>query len=189
MRATRRNFVVEYKNRSRQTRSDKPASIWGDTDLKTAAREVEEQSAHLSTTRSEEPVVNQTVSHTPEFEIDRPIKAVTMDAESQRNNREITPPAAGASPSMAIAEDLSEDVVPLSPAVASPIIELAEEKPARRRYVRRVKPAAVENDGISHVSRADLEALQDENSRLKSELRKRLSADNELLRAMLSRFS
>jgi hypothetical protein len=189
MRATRRNFVVEYKNRSRQTKSDKPVSIWGDTDLKAVARQVVEQSAHLSTKAAEEPIVDQAVAKGPEFENDRRSETIAPAAQSQINDREIAQPATEAPPTMTIAEDLSEDVVPLSPAVASPIIELAEEKPARRRYVRRVKPAAVENDGISHVSRADLEALQDENSRLKSELRKRLSADNELLRAMLSRFS
>lgn len=189
MRATRRDFVVEYKNRSRQTKSDKPASIWGDTDLKTAARQVEEQSAHLSTRAAQEPIVDQAVSNGPDLESDRRSETIAPDAPSRINDREIAQPAAEASPTMTIAEDLGEDVLTPSPAVASPIIELAEEKPARRRYVRRVKPAVIENNGISHVSRADLEALQDENNRLKSELRKRLSADNELLRALLSRFS
>ncbi len=189
MRATRRDFVVEYKSRSRRTKSDKPVAIWGDTDLKAIARQVEEQSAHLFTTPSEEPVVDQTVSHTPEFEIDRPIEAMMMDAESEMNNREITQLAAGASPSMAIAEDLGEEDSSPSHAIASLVTELAEEKPVRRRYVRRGTPRPVENDGICHVSRADLYVLQEENTRLKCELRKRLTSDNQLLRAMLSRFS
>lgn len=189
MRATRRNFVVEYKNRSRQTKSDKSVSIWGDTDLKAVARQVEEQSAHLSTSAAQVPAIDPTVSDGPELESNRPPVTVAMGAESQTKNPETRLPAVETSPLMAIAEDSGEEVSSPSPAGASWDVERTEEKPARRRYVRRVKPMVIKNDGISHVSRADLEALQDENSRLKSELRKRLSADNDLLRAMLSRFS
>jgi hypothetical protein len=47
MRVPQRNFVVEFKSRSRQPKVSKPASIWGDTDLNAAARQVEDQSAHL----------------------------------------------------------------------------------------------------------------------------------------------
>ena len=189
MRATRRNFVIEYKNRSRQTKSDKPVSIWGDTDLKAVTRQVEEQSAHLFKKEVEAPIVDQAVWNSPEFESDQRSETIAPDAQSQINDRQIAQSAEEASQTMTIPEDLGEDVLPPSPAVASLTIELAEEKPARRQYVRRVKPAVLESDGISYVSRADLETLQNENSRLKSELWKRLSADNELLRAMLSRFS
>ena len=188
MRATRRNFVVEYKSRSRQSKSDKPVSIWGDTDLKTVARQVEEQSKHLFTKAIEEPVADQPVSDGPELESNRPPVTVAMGAESRVNDQEATPPVAEAMPSMAVADDMGEEVSPPSPDVASPVVECSKEKPVRRRYVRRIKPAAVENDGIVQISRADLDALQEENSRLKSALRKRLSADNDFLRAMLSRF-
>lgn len=189
MRATRRNFVVEYKTRSRQSKSDKPVSIWGDTDLKAVARQVEEQSTRLFTKAVEEPVVEQPVSNGPELESDRPPVTVAPDSESRMNDQETTPPAAEAMPSVAVADGLGEEVSSPSPAVASPVVKRSEEKPVRRRYVRRIMPAAVENDGIVQISRADLDALQEENIRLKSALRKRLSADNDLLRAMLSRFS
>lgn len=188
MRATRRNFVVEYKNRSRQTKMDKPASIWGDTDLKAVARQVEEQSAHLYPKAAQETIVDEAVSKGLEFESDRRSQTVALDARSQINEREIAQPATEALAKMTIAEDRAEDVLPPSPAVASPDVKRTGEKPAHRRYVRQVKTLTVENDGVFHVSRADLDKLQEENTRLKSELRKRLSADNQTLRQMLKRF-
>ncbi|WP_028055615.1 hypothetical protein [Sinorhizobium medicae] len=46
MKAPQRRFVVEFKSGRRQPKA-RSKSIWGDTDLKALAREVEEKASHL----------------------------------------------------------------------------------------------------------------------------------------------
>jgi hypothetical protein len=182
MRVPQRKFVVEFKSRTRQPKVTKPASIWGDTDLKAVARQVEEQSADLFASSADGPGTVDGLS--PKVELQAPAEhpskcpAASPDAGAHLTDRpEIeTPPTTLISTANIAIEQPRSAKQPSISDEARPIL-------ARRPKSVRVKTRE------AGVSLAHLDALTEENQRLKDLLRQKLAADNTRLRQMLSRFS
>lgn len=182
MRVPQRKFVVEFKSRSRQPKMTKPASIWGDTDLRAVARQVEEQSADLFASSADGPGIMVGVS--PKVEQHAPAEhasecpAASPDAGAHLTNRpEIeTPPT--------ILISTADIAIEQPRPVKQPSIS-DEASPIRARRPKSVRVKKQEAD----VSLAHLDALMGENQRLKDLLRQKLAADNTRLRQMLWRFS
>ncbi|PDT16585.1 hypothetical protein CO670_11485 [Rhizobium sp. J15] len=187
MKTPQRKFVVEFKSGRRQPKA-RTTSIWGDTDFKALAREVQDQSPH-------------------------PFNAAESAAESrdtlpeplnQHPIGQIDAKAAGAAPpetaQQQAAIPIAEAIVPaqegqpaLQPAAAA--------KRAPRKYSK-TKPAApvalaviAEANPRPHFeaedapgSKQDIAFLEAENKRLKRLRAEQLHAENLQLRTMLARF-
>lgn len=186
----RRNFVVEFKSGRRSQRS-KNASIWGDTDLKAIAREVEKQTPHTF----QQP--------------DRLVATGEQLSPPQVGDIVVAGGHQGAEPAVTIApvEELAIPVAAVEPAQpqlqAAPAIEKTEDSlPAvvHSRPKRSAAPVPQSRsnipkrrvrDAASHLStdKDELLVLESENLRLKALLRSRLEAENARLRSMLARFS
>lgn len=211
MKTPQRRFVVEFKSGRRLPKSQ-AISIWGDTDLKALAREVEDQSSHLFGTAGT--VVNEVTDPAPDT--DASILAgepMMEDATSKPPTKPISVDSPGLIP--AVLEEVAEPApTPIAPPPASNIDEIAEpalssiepptesrtvktSKKAPRKRVARVLPVvvAIEKDEpqVPPVSAAltspdDLAALDAENKRLRHLLANQLRAQNAELKRMLERF-
>lgn len=195
MRVPQRNFVVEFKSRSRQPKVGEPASIWGDTDLKAVARQVEEQSADIFAPPADEPIVVDAVP--PEMELQAPAEhTVECPAAPTVPEAQLADIPKIEAPPITLISTANVEIEQPQPAEQPSIPDEAGGKANARRQtkatltvlVRRPKLARVEKRE-AYVSLADLDALEQENQRLKVLLRQKLAADNSRLRQMLTRFS
>ena len=176
MKVAKRNFVVEYKSRSRQTKSEKPASIWGDLDLKKAFQQAQQDSTHLFESANAVPATSPPIVEPEQAEQPGAIVAAAPPVQESS----IAALRAGG-------EDAKEDrrsqtsqrkVRPGKIArLKRPILSTAE--------TGRQQGGAVDASIISDAYLATLEA---ENARLKGQLRKRLSDENAQLKEMLARY-
>ncbi|MCW0001523.1 hypothetical protein OE766_25215 [Pararhizobium sp. YC-54] len=188
---SRQNFIVEFKNR-RQAKSQ-VGSIWGDTDLKAIAREVEDDLADAGRRAEARPVVHvsapnevQQATETPEQVGINDLPAATSD------------PAASALPTSEIdmARQATEAIdQPQTPAVSAhsgadpaTLVGVAS-TPQHSKLARKTRPA-IRPPAQKQLNDLDaLGVLDAENRRLKALWRSRLQAENAQLREMLARLT
>ncbi|MGF6175395.1 hypothetical protein [Ensifer sp. 4252] len=191
MKSRHPKFVIEFKSSRRQTKA-RSNSIWGDTDLKALAREVETDSSQLFIaphTDSAPPFADAQISDTrSKLEVQSVSGSITA-ASPEGPGEGLANPEEGVGlssvPEIAKCE--------LDSKVASTI---APPKRAKRgRMVTRIgapKRIGVEVDAPTTPAEInmidEIAALDAENKRLKAELAKRIHAENLQLRIMLSRF-
>ncbi len=173
MRPQQRKFIVEFKS-SRRRSTIRPASIWGDTDLKALVREAESEAPHLFEAAS--PPTDLSFEQTTV----KRIEAAPVD-----NVPFVAKPAAAADVTALSehAEEASgslEDIMPTTAMAPQPL------KRARQARVRPSRSKTM--DAPKQVPVEDLAVLEDENRRLKRLLAARLQRENAQLRKMLERF-
>lgn len=178
MREQKRSFVVEYKSRARASKVAKPSSIWGDTDLRAVARQVEEESSQLQT-----PVDKPVIAVAPQA-LD--IEALTASsalpirkdhlAEEAMMTAQIHPHVEPGAPPSIFDRPVDFSVLP-------------RRKARRAPRVRADFQSTTDIPLLREFSGAEIAGLLNENARLKALLRVRLEADNQRLKAMLARFS
>ncbi|MGH0348835.1 hypothetical protein [Sinorhizobium meliloti] len=200
MKTPQRRFVVEFKSGRRQPKA-KTNSIWGDTDLKALAREVEDTAPHLFTS-NEGP-------DTADSGETRPADAINAEAANER--------ADAVDVSVAPIPFVNGTEVEISkhheanhPAEAT--VQVQESQPAseprttssgtpRKRAHRAPAQTSALNSNVGHddqepqtgtvdnpISFDELAALDADNKRLKRLLAERLRAQNLWLKKMLERF-
>ncbi|WP_429819924.1 hypothetical protein [Ensifer sp. B1-9] len=174
MKPQQRKFIVEVKSARRRS-TIKPASIWGDTDLKALVRKAETEAPHLF-----EPAEGPN-----ELSPAQSVEIRANDSTSAGDTTQIAEPA-----------DLTETVAGVEEASISPLetdspkMALAT-APKRRRSTRNIlRNGRVTTKAATEVATSpdDLAALEDENRRLKGLLAHRLQQENAELRKMLERF-
>ncbi|MGF6259031.1 hypothetical protein [Ensifer sp. LBL] len=186
MKTPQRRFVVEFKSGRRQPKVP-TGSIWGNTDLKTLAREIETESAHLFGHR--ELGGNGGTDHAadaavPSF-VEEPAVVTASDAAHA-----VADPVAGAQ---------SDDVVAGS--TSAPLM-VAKTRSAPKQTSRKKASRPAPNTTLASVgedpdlqsrstpmtSLEELAALDAENSRLRKLLANQLRVQNATLKRMLERF-
>ncbi|MBB5596218.1 MULTISPECIES: hypothetical protein [Rhizobium] len=187
MKTQQRKFVVELKSARRRS-TIQPASIWGDTDLKTLAREAEADAPHLF-----EP---DTVSDVPKRESELwsdPIPETHLNDEVET----------GDDKRIAASSLETEQTCPSQKddgAIFASVSQPKEGSSSRsRKNIKRRREANIDNademtSGQSNASHDDISgeeliALEEENRRLKALLMKYLRQENMQIRQMLARFS
>ncbi|WP_026621459.1 hypothetical protein M728_005873 (plasmid) [Ensifer sp. WSM1721] len=200
MKTPQGRFVVEFKSRRRQPKAQ-PNSIWGDTDLKALAREVEDTAPHLFDS-NEGP-------GTPESGEIGPTDPINAEAVNERpNDVDVTP---AATPFANGAEvEISKHHVADHPAEA--VVQAQGSQPAsqtrttstgtpRKRAERAPAQTIARMEKVGDedrkaqtgtvgdpISLDELAALDADNKRLKGLLAEQLRAQNLWLKKMLERF-
>ncbi|MBD9524258.1 hypothetical protein IB262_30710 [Ensifer sp. ENS02] len=196
MKKPQRKFVVEFKSGRRLTKGG-ANSIWGNTDLKAVAREVEDQSSHLfAATKTTEPDVTEpTRQPGAHFAPAEPVvEGVVPEALTNPINAD-----SPASPSAIIDEISQPDPTPVEPVTVSKINQVAEPEqtplapPAVRKTVKASKKAPRPQAPAARAVTAattpdDLATLEAENKHLRQLLTSQLRAQNAELKRMLERF-
>ncbi len=177
MRTTQRNFVVEYKNR-RQAQAQSP-SIWGNLDLRAVALQIETDGVLPDVDRADaEPLANAVVpdlASAPSIEPCVPTAtALTGEDNSGPRGLEHELPA--------IDKSAAHDNPPIA------IKPARSSKPDKRASIpERVVDARLEV--FAHENgEDDLNALEEENRRLKRLMIVKFHQENTELRSMLKRF-
>ncbi len=167
MKRLQRNFLVEYKSSRRSTKP--PAnSIWGDSDLKAVARELEDQ-LHPA-------FINEPTQAIPPNEMVLERKSVEVASLNEATQQTSVIEARTApTPSASDLLPEPEPAAPLSPEKTS----VEHKRKPRGRKPKQAALVVTEYD--------ELEQLQSENDRLKMLLADRLRAENAQLRQMLGR--
>ncbi|MBR7653783.1 hypothetical protein KCX83_15800 [Brucella oryzae] len=173
-----RNVVVEYKNKRARKGS---ASLWGNLDLKSIARQVETDAPQSPLDAQVEPDLSQP--------IERKAEATTIKAVSQTE-----PVLEQLEDALSEPELLNIDASKLEEA-ASKIEKMQTANTAGNAAVRDKKPAVrrpVKQQAAIRVFaepdiQAELSALKIENAELKRELAARLATENRQLLKMLQR--
>ena len=191
MKTQQRKFVVELKSARRRS-AIRPASIWGDTDLKALAREAEADAPHLF----EASIVSKAPSQDgalrpdarPETHLndnteagdDTQISASSVEAEQTYS------PQQGNDLTLGSVPQLKEDVS----GRRSPRVARRRRKADVIHHANGVIDAAiVQSTATQFEAPADeLVVLDEENRRLKGLLAKHLRQENMQLRKMLARF-
>lgn len=174
MRPQQRKFIVEFKS-SRRRSTIRPASIWGDTDLKALVREAESEAPHLFEAAGP-PTDLSSQQTTVEL-----IEATPVDNVSFVAN-----PAAAAADVTVLSERAEEASGSLEDKM--PATTMAPQ-PLKRPRKARLRPSRNKTmDAQKQVAVEDLAVLEDENRRLKRLLAARLKRENAQLRKMLERF-
>ncbi|MFK3668309.1 hypothetical protein ACI2JN_24030 [Ochrobactrum teleogrylli] len=180
-----RNVVVEYKNKRARKGS---ASLWGNLDLKSIARQVEADAPESPMDAQVQPDLSQP--------IERKTETTTIKAISQAE-----PVIEKVEEALSEPQLLTLDVSKLEE-TTSPIEEMqtantagnaavTKKKPPVRRPVTKTVPQKREtaNRVVAESDiQAELSALEIENANLKRELAARLSTENRQLRKMLRQF-
>ncbi|MGI8398286.1 hypothetical protein ACRYWZ_18105 (plasmid) [Agrobacterium deltaense] len=185
----RRNFVVEFKSNRRQVKS-RTASIWGETDLKAIAREVEYDLPDAGRCTEAQQVVQVSAS--------TGTQPATEFPEQGENNELAAAASDPAAPLLATSEiDMARQATeavdqPLTPAVSAHVeaahstvvgcASASKQSKSARKTRRAIRPAAQ----MQQADFDELDALDTENRRLKALWRSRLQAENAQLREMLA---
>ncbi|MFK0278432.1 hypothetical protein ACIQUG_32510 [Ensifer sp. NPDC090286] len=171
MRQQQRKFIVEFKSPRRRS-AVRPASIWGDTDLKALAREAESDAPHLFA------VAGRPVDLSSQQATEERVEATPVD------NVSFVADLAAAAEVTVLSERAEEasslHVIPVATMAPQPL------KRPRKARVRPTRQTAM--DAPKQVAVDDLAVLEDENRRLKGLLVARLRQENAQLRRMLERF-
>ncbi len=197
MKTPQRSFVVEFKSGRRQSKT-RTNSIWGDTDLKAVAREVEDKVPHLF--KSDE------APGTPEADEAAPTAPVTANFANEPAGNDISDQAALASADgteIEIAKQHESDC-PATEAVAQVQDSQQTSQPTttskrtpRKRVGRRPTHATTHSSmaaledpktAADPISFDEVAALDAENKRLKRLLAEQLQTQNLQLKKMLERF-
>lgn len=213
MKTPQRRFVVEFKSGRRLPKSQ-ASSIWGDTDFKALAREVEDQSSHLFGVAKT--AVNEVTDPTPDTGASIPAgEPMMVDVGSEPATKTISLDSPTSTP--AVLEQVARPgPPPIAPPTVSNIDENAEpaptsiEPPTKSRTVKASKkvprkrvalvlpvvvPTAEDDPPVPPVSAMaastaldDLDMLEAENKRLRQLLVSQLRAQNAEMKRMLDRF-
>ncbi|MCG5486914.1 MAG: hypothetical protein KK482_25035 [Sinorhizobium meliloti] len=202
MKIPQRRFVVEFKSRRRQPKAQ-TNSIWGDTDLKALAREVEDSASHLFNS-NEGP-------GTPDSGDTGPADPINTEPVNERADDVNV--ALAAIPFANGAEvEISKYHEADHPVEAAVQVEKIIQTASQRRTTstdtsrKRAKRAPVQtialNSNVGHedrqaqtgtvdnpISLDELAALDTDNKRLKRLLAERLREQNLWLKKMLARFT
>ncbi|MBD9541347.1 hypothetical protein IB276_17990 [Ensifer sp. ENS04] len=173
MRPQQRKFIVEFKSPRRRS-AVRPASIWGDTDLKALAREAESDAPHLFEVAG------------PPTDLSSKQSTLELIEATPVDNVPFVAKAAAAAEVIVLSERAEEassaleDVMPVTTVAPQPL---------KRPRKARVRPARQTTmDAPKQVAVDDLAVLEDENRRLKGLLLARLRQENAQLLKMLERF-
>jgi hypothetical protein len=202
MKTTQRSFVVAFKSGRRQPKLG-TKSIWGNTDLKALAREVEDKASHLfsSTEASSTPdvggdmlpdLINAASSSEQAADLDvaRPTIPSADDVEADvATQHQANRPAAEDSAQVQESRPASQ------PHVTSIGVTRNRAKRAPGRPISHISMTAVGDQGgqsktaMDPISFEEVAALDAENKRLKRLLVEQLRAQNLQLETMLERFA
>ncbi|KSV78508.1 hypothetical protein N182_20250 [Sinorhizobium sp. GL2] len=190
MKTPQRRFVVEFKSGRRQPKAQ-AGSIWGNTDLKTLAREVENEAAHLFG-RQEldadggiDPACDADV---PSF-VDEPAVITAPEPTNEAADH-----VAAAYLNANVADKARETAIgPLTVARTRGLPKRASGKhPPRPSQRTALEPTEKQSDLESRSAPTmpleELVSLDAENSRLRKLLAEQLRAQNVTLKKMLERF-
>ncbi|OCJ02512.1 hypothetical protein A6U85_30580 [Agrobacterium sp. 13-626] len=199
MRTPQRSFVVEFKSGRRPPKAG-TNSIWGDTDLKAVAREVEEDTSHLFKS-NEAPATHDAGGDVLPDVIN--VGSAREHAGDLKVTRATTPSVNGAQVDVLEPHEVDRLVV-------EAVAQMQESQPSLRPRATSggiVKKRAKRGLATAHVSvgahedqntqskialppisLGEVAALDAENKRLKRLLAKQLRAQNLQLRKMLERF-
>ncbi|AUX79471.1 hypothetical protein [Sinorhizobium fredii] len=196
MKMPQRSFVVEFKSGRRRSTA-RPDSIWGDTDFKALAREVEQKAPHLF---NSEEAPGEPSSRAAADAIDA--VSASEHVGEKRVAREASVSSTGSGFELPIQPEAERQAVkaggqgqggnPLPPrALRSTARQSARRIPVRKKSAKDTKDdARAQSAAIEHpISLDELAALEAENKRLKSLLAEQLRVQNVQLKTMLARFS
>jgi hypothetical protein len=196
MKTPQRNFVVEFKSR----RQPKPRenSIWGDTDFKALAREIEGLPSDLSHSRETPVKVSPVSISSPDQASSSPDQASKhREIETAVPTDQVSP--ANAKPEAQAVPDLSAEIPAVMQSVTEAQAVIRVRRP--RKAVPRVKPVRtvqlpketrperpVQTESpVGSNSLVEIAALDAENMRLKHLLVEHLREQNRQLRKMIGR--
>ncbi|MEY9534745.1 hypothetical protein [Sinorhizobium fredii] len=191
MKKPQRRFVVEFKSGRRLPKSG-ANSIWGNTDLKALAREVEDQSYHLF--RAGKASVQDVREPAPGKNVSIPAGELAVEDVA------LEPPtnliSAGSLGSVSAVTDEVPEPAPTAIEPATVFKTVKAPKKARRKRVARFLPAPVPSAKdvppagavTAATTSDDLATLDAENKRLRHLLANKLRAQNAELKRMLERF-
>ncbi len=175
MKPQQRKFIVEVKSARRRS-ATRPASIWGDTDLKALARAAENEAPHLFATggQATDPASPQRAEGAGEDEGTAGGASAITGHAAVAEEAAVTPArfvdASGAQPSADLPITLSH----------------ASKRPRPTPVVRRPRSKTV--TPAVPIAVDEVVALEEENRMLKGRLAEQLQQENALLRQMLERF-
>ena len=179
---SRRNFVVELKSSRRQTKPQN-RSIWGDTDLKALASEVE---ANLPVShpgrRNSFPLENRSTQPIPSSESGGTQSIKDMLSSDRQPQRLATPRILQALPLAAVEPEAKPERDEID---RTPEVQVTSSKDFDDE-IEKKHTTSVDSKSDA-VGLDDLEVLELENQRLKAMLRLQLRAENQELRKMLDR--
>ncbi|NVD41794.1 hypothetical protein HT585_23275 [Ensifer sp. HO-A22] len=175
MKPHQRKFIVEFKSPRRRS-TIRPASIWGDTDLKALVRKSESEAPHLFAAVDQPAGIGPGPSAAVGVEIESVLDSVSHVADAIAAPQEVTVPPDRAEDASA----LHADVIPATK--TAPQLYKVPRQARGRRARSNASEAPIQ------VSVDDLAALEEENRRLKALLAHRLRQENARLGSMLARF-
>lgn len=177
-----RNVVVEYKNKRARKG---PASLWGNLDLKSIARQVEADAPQSPVEAVVEPALSQPIERKAETTTINAMsraEPVTAKVEGALNEPELLNIDASK------LEEAASQIEEMQTANTARNAAVREEKPFVRGRVKKTVPQKREtaNRVVAEPDiQAELSALEIENADLKRELAARLSTENRQLLKML----
>ncbi|WP_037390178.1 hypothetical protein [Sinorhizobium americanum] len=183
MKTPQRRFVVEFKSGRRQSKGQ-TNSIWGDTDLKALAREVEQKAPHLFNSH-EAPATPNPAETTPADPVSAGSGIERVGTEAEMPEHEADRPAAEA------VVQVQESQRRRTTATGTPR-KRTKRAPAQATLHRSMR--ALEDESGQPQAATDpipfdgLATLDAENKRLKRLLVEQLQAQNLQLKKMLERF-
>ncbi len=177
MRTTQRNFVVEYKNR-RQAQARSP-SIWGNLDLRAVALQIETDGGLPDAARSDvQSVVNAEVRGLESASSIEP-RVQTGSNRAGGDDLVLREPPDELPASVTSAADVNRPIAGKSTRSSKP----DKRAPIHERAVGGGFEVFAQDNGED-----DLDALEEENRRLKGLMMVKLRQENAELRSMLKRF-
>ncbi|PSS59986.1 hypothetical protein C6558_35440 [Ensifer sp. NM-2] len=192
MKTPQRRFVVEFKSGRRLSKTQ-ATSIWGGTDLKAIAREVEDQSSHLLGAAKTAVQVTEPMPHTSALiSVGEPV-VKDVAPEPLIDTVVVSADSPGSTPAV-LAEIAEPAPTPMEAPAASKTVK------APRKRVARAAPAPIPAATVEQLQMPtssgatasacldDLAALDAENKRLRQLLANQLRAQNAELKRMLERF-
>lgn len=183
MKTPQRRFVVEFKSGRRQPKVP-TGSIWGNTDLKTLAREIETESAHLFGHR--ELGGNGGTDHAADADVPSFVEEPAVVTASDPAHT-VADPVAGAQSDDEVAGSTSAPLMVAKTRSAPK--QMSRKKASRPAPTTAVgKDSDLQSRSTPTTSLEELAALDAENSRLRKLLANQLRAQNATLKRMLERF-
>ncbi|YCI06012.1 hypothetical protein M1D34_28600 (plasmid) [Ensifer sp. D2-11] len=194
MKTPQRRFVVEFKSGRRPPKAQ-TNSIWGDTDLKALAREVEETTPHLFNSNE--------AAGTPDSDETAPVDPINAEPVNERADDVDFALAAIPSPNGA---EVGTSKHHQAEHPAETVVQVEESQPASQPRTtstgtprnRAAAQTIALNSNVEHedrkaqtgdpISLDELAALDADNKRLKRLLAEQLRAQNFWLKKMLERY-
>lgn len=181
MRTSQRKFVVEYKSGRRQSKAP-GSSIWGGTDLRALAKEVEDETPTLFT---EQPAVGLDDDGRPQVPVAFSVDDPKSDFHSDLKESEVEGSA------QAEAHYITDAAEATPPTTAAPDLARSKEKRSTQRRPRsaysRTQERVLHPGNELIVSLDEIAALEAENMLLRRLRINQLLEENALLKQMLGR--